>query len=84
MINALQERVPQLDHSPCINVSFSVAGKQLPTDHGYLVYSAISRATQRGSSPSVTEGVNTGSAGVSPARSPLHKSDWLGVCRNNV
>src|SRR5207245_11145908 len=25
-------------------VSFSLAGKQLPADHGYLVYSAISRS----------------------------------------
>ncbi len=40
----VKERVPQLDHSPCINVSFSLAGNQLPADHGYLVYSAISKS----------------------------------------
>ena len=44
MIEAVQEHVPQLAHSPHINVSFSLAGKQLPADHGYLVYSAISRS----------------------------------------
>ena len=45
MIDAVEDRVPRLDHSPCINVSFSLAGKQLPADHGYLVYSAISRSS---------------------------------------
>lgn len=45
MIDAVQERVSRADQSPCINVSFSLAGKQLPADHGYLVYSAISRST---------------------------------------
>ena len=45
MIDALEARVPRLDHSPCINVSFSLAGKQLPADHGYLVYSAISKSS---------------------------------------
>lgn len=44
MIDAVAERVPRLENSPCINVSFSLAGKQLPADHGYLVYSAISRS----------------------------------------
>lgn len=44
MIDAVQEHIPQSALSPCINVSFSLAGKQLPADHGYLVYSAISRS----------------------------------------
>ena len=44
MIDAAEDRVPGLDHSQCINVSFSLAGKQLPADHGYFVYSAISRS----------------------------------------
>lgn len=39
MIDAVQE------HIPCISVSFSLVAKQLPADHGYLVYSAISRST---------------------------------------
>ena len=30
---------------PSINVSFALSGKQLPADHGYLVYSAISRSS---------------------------------------
>lgn len=45
MINSLVERVSQLDLCSCINVSFSLAGRQLPADHGYLVYSAISRSS---------------------------------------
>ena len=50
--------------SSCVNVSFALSGKQLPADHGYLLYAAIARATsgsertaQRGSSPTVREGV---------------------------
>ena len=34
----------QPDQSPCVNVAFPLSGKQLPADHGYLVYSAVSRA----------------------------------------
>ena len=81
MIQAVEERVSQLDQAPSINVSFSVAGNQLPADHGYLVYSAISKATQCGSSPTVREGsiVYAGNADVSSARSPLHKADWLAI-----
>ena len=44
MIDAVAERVPRFDQAPCISVSFSLAGKQLPADHGYLLYSAISRS----------------------------------------
>ena len=43
MIHALEARVPQWELCPCINVSFSLSGKQLPADHGYLLYSAISK-----------------------------------------
>lgn len=45
MIEAPEPRVPQVELCPSINVSFSLEGKQLPADHGYLVYSAISRST---------------------------------------
>lgn len=45
MSDALEARVPQLELCPYINVSFPLSGKQLPADHGYLVYSAISRST---------------------------------------
>lgn len=31
---------------PYVNVSFALSGKQLPADHGYLLYSAISRSVQ--------------------------------------
>jgi CRISPR-associated protein Cas6 len=44
LIEALKARVPQSELCPCINISFSLSGKQLPADHGYLVYSAISRS----------------------------------------
>jgi CRISPR-associated protein Cas6 len=30
--------------APSVNISFPIQGQQLPADHGYLVYSAISRA----------------------------------------
>src|SRR5207244_1419110 len=42
--DALQEQIPHLELCPSINVSFQLSGKQLPADHGYLVYSAISRS----------------------------------------
>lgn len=45
MIDTLKARVPQEELCPCINVSFSLAGKQLPADHGYLLYSAISKSS---------------------------------------
>lgn len=44
MIDAVEERVSQLEQAPYINVSFSLAGNQLPADHGYLAYSAISKS----------------------------------------
>jgi CRISPR-associated protein Cas6 len=44
LIDELAAKVPQLHLCPYINVSFSVAGKQLPADHGYLLYSAISKS----------------------------------------
>ena len=34
----------RLQAEPGINVCFSISGAQLPADHGYLVYSAISRS----------------------------------------
>jgi CRISPR-associated protein Cas6 len=45
LIDTSDARIPQSDLCPCINVSFSLSGKLLPADHGYLVYSAISRST---------------------------------------
>ncbi|MFN2493681.1 MAG: type I-MYXAN CRISPR-associated protein Cas6/Cmx6 [Pyrinomonadaceae bacterium] len=68
MIKALEQKVSQLNQCLCINVSFSLSGKQLPADHGYLLYSAISKATERVSSPTVRESV-----------SRLHKTDWLAI-----
>ena len=44
MIDTSEARVPQLELCPCINVAFSLSGQQLPADHGYLVYSAISKS----------------------------------------
>ena len=45
MIAAATQPVYRAEQSPCVKVSFPVIGKQLPADHGYLVYSAISRST---------------------------------------
>jgi CRISPR-associated protein Cas6 len=45
LIDTSNARVPQVELRPSINVSFSLSGQQLPADHGYLVYSAISRST---------------------------------------
>ena len=33
-----------MNQCPSVNVSFALSGKQLPADHGYLVYSAISKS----------------------------------------
>ncbi len=44
MIAAAQQ-VNRAEQFPCVKVSFPVIGRQLPADHGYLVYSAISRST---------------------------------------
>lgn len=44
MIKALEQETSQSNQCPSINVSFALSGKQLPADHGYLVYSAISKS----------------------------------------
>lgn len=41
MVKALEQGTPQLNQCSSINVRFALSGKQLPADHGYLVYSAI-------------------------------------------
>jgi CRISPR-associated protein Cas6 len=43
LIKALEQETPQLNQCPSINVSFALSGTQLPADHGYLVYSAVSK-----------------------------------------
>jgi CRISPR-associated protein Cas6 len=45
LIKASEQGTPQLNHYPSINVSFALSGKQLPADHGYFVYSAISKSS---------------------------------------
>ena len=45
MIKALAQETPQMNQCPSINVSFALSGKQLPADHGYLVYSAICKSS---------------------------------------
>ena len=40
----IEQEASQLNQCPSVNVSFALSGKQLPADHGYLVYSAISRS----------------------------------------
>jgi CRISPR-associated protein Cas6 len=41
----LEPRISRSELCPSVNVSFSLGGKELPADHGYLVYSALSRST---------------------------------------
>jgi hypothetical protein len=50
VIDAPDARVSQVELCPYLNVSFPLRGTQLPADHGYVLYSAISNSTQRGSS----------------------------------
>src|SRR5881396_2538139 len=59
---------------PYVNISFPIQGHSLPADHGYLLYSAISRITGSAGVPPAP-----GYAGILPARSPLHKADWLAI-----
>ena len=62
----------QIQDEPHVNISFSVQGRQLPADHGYLVYAAISLATGYAHPPA-------GSVDVPSAPSPLHRADWLAI-----
>ena len=72
---------------PYVNISFPIQGHSLPADHGYLSYAAIARITGsagvppavRVSTASGSDRVGAGSAGILPARSPLHKADWLAI-----
>ncbi len=45
MIKALEQRVLRSNQDLFINVRFLLTGTQLPADHGYLLYSAISKAS---------------------------------------
>ena len=71
---AVATGIARTQTEPYINVSFALSGKQLPADHGYLLYSAISRITGSAGVPPAP-----GYAGILPARSPLHKADWLAI-----
>jgi CRISPR-associated protein Cas6 len=79
-MNATSAATAQIHEEPYVNISFPVQGQQLPADHGYLVYSAISRVTDRGSSPTVMEGFGTEPLAVaSGSLRVLHKTDWLAI-----
>src|SRR5712691_12603117 len=72
----------QFQEEPYVNISFSLQGRQLAAEHGYLLYSAISRMTERGSSPTVKEGFGTEPRRVGVASGylrALHKTDWLAI-----
>ena len=43
MPHALALRDPRLNSGPHVNASFAVGGRSLPADHGYLLYSAVSK-----------------------------------------
>jgi len=45
MIDPVPSRIHDLNQHSCINVSFALSGKQLPADHGYLLYSAVSKSS---------------------------------------
>jgi len=45
LIAAAQQPASLADQFPCVKVSFALIGRQLAADHGYLLYSAISRST---------------------------------------
>ena len=62
----------QIQDEPYVSISFSLQGRQLPADHGYLVYAAISLATGYAHPPA-------GSVDVPSAPSPLHRADWLAI-----
>lgn len=68
---------PLIGDPPYVNVSFAVSGKHLPADHGYLLYSAIAKASQGRSGTIVSDGSESGT-GVSPV-SVLHKAHWLAI-----
>ncbi|PYS59255.1 MAG: hypothetical protein DMF74_21825, partial [Acidobacteria bacterium] len=60
---AVATTIARTQTEPYINVSFALSGKQLPADHGYLLYSAISRITGSAGVPPAP-----GYAGILPAR----------------
>jgi CRISPR-associated protein Cas6 len=45
LIDAFEARVSQLELCTSLNVSFPLRGTQLPADHGYQLYSAISNSS---------------------------------------
>jgi CRISPR-associated protein Cas6 len=70
----------QIHAEPYVNISFSLQGRQLPADHGYLVYSAISRATGYAHPPAGSADVPSAlsDTGVPPVGA-LHRTDWLAI-----
>ena len=43
-VSRSNQPLPELIQSACVSVNFALSGRVLPGDHGYLIYSAISRA----------------------------------------
>ena len=74
---AVATTIARTQTEPYINVSFALSGKQLPADHGYLLYSAISRLTGSADVPSAVR-VSTASSSDRP-NARLHKADWLAI-----
>src|SRR3989440_8235402 len=62
---------------PYVNISFPIQGHSLPADHGYLIYSAISRITGSAGVPPAVR-VSTASGSDRP-NARLHKADWLTI-----
>src|SRR2546427_6495823 len=84
---AVATAIAHTEAEPYVNISFPIQGHSLPADHGYLSYAAIARITGSAGVPPATrvstasggDRVGAGSAGILPARSPLHKVDWLAI-----
>src|SRR5437588_7849503 len=74
---AVATAIARTQTEPYINVSFALSGKQLPADHGYLLYSAISRVTGSAGVPPAVR-VSTASSSDRPS-AKLHKADWLAI-----
>ncbi len=63
---------------PHVNVSFALSGKQLPADHGYLLYAAIARITSNPNAGSADVPSALSGTGVPPVNA-LHRADWLAI-----
>ena len=74
---AVATTIAHTQTEPYVNISFALSGKQLPADHGYPLYSAISRITGSAGVPPAVR-LSTASGSDRP-NARLHKADWLAI-----